>query len=88
MKFDWTHGDSWEFFVKLAAWFVWAVVQAAIAGLHDALAGLPGGGAAAPAMLGLAAVAAIWLVLRLIKLMLMGGVVALAGVLALHFLQR
>ena len=88
MNFNWTHGDSLEFFLKLAAWFVWAVGQAAVAGLQDALAGLPGGGAAAPVMLGLAAVAAIWLVVRLIKLMLMGSVVALAGVLALHFLQR
>jgi hypothetical protein len=89
MSFDWTHGSTPEFALKLAGWFAWAMAQAALDSVRERFGGsLPVSDGVAIGIMAIVALAALWLIIRVIKLLLMGSIAATLGLLALHYIQR
>ena len=87
MTFDWNTGNQAEFAFKLVVWLVWSLAAVALetAGHLPGMLERAGYGQIAIALtIGLLS---IWLVIRLIKLLVIGGLVSVIGVLAMHLLQ-
>ena len=89
MNFEWNDSGTADFALKLAAWFVWALAESGLDAVRQLLGDdLPVSNGIAIAAGVTVILAAFWLVMKLIKLLLMGSIAATVGLVALHLIQR